>query len=52
MIEKSAPLILVGETSTSKVKSKVVGREKEKMDEMPSTTASTLSAHVTPARWG
>ncbi|KAL0427759.1 UNVERIFIED_CONTAM: hypothetical protein Slati_2950700 [Sesamum latifolium] len=47
-IEKSAPLVLVGEASTSKAKGKVVGREKRKKDETSSTTTSTLSAPVTP----
>ncbi|KAL0394960.1 UNVERIFIED_CONTAM: hypothetical protein Slati_4462200 [Sesamum latifolium] len=51
-IEKSAPSVLVGETSTSKAKGKVVGREKRKKDETYSTTASTSSAPVTPLGGG
>ncbi|KAL0445114.1 UNVERIFIED_CONTAM: hypothetical protein Slati_2234100 [Sesamum latifolium] len=46
-IEKSAPSVLVGEASTSKVKGKVAGRKKRKKDETSSTTASTSSAPVT-----
>ncbi|KAL0285340.1 UNVERIFIED_CONTAM: hypothetical protein Sangu_2783500 [Sesamum angustifolium] len=51
-IEKSALLVLVGEASTSKAKGKVAGREKRKKDETSSTTASTLSAPVTPLGGG
>ncbi|KAL0463276.1 UNVERIFIED_CONTAM: hypothetical protein Slati_0215200 [Sesamum latifolium] len=47
-IEKSAPLVLVGEPSTSKAKGKVAGREKRKKDEMSSIAVSTPSAPVTP----
>ncbi|KAL0337572.1 UNVERIFIED_CONTAM: hypothetical protein Scaly_2032300 [Sesamum calycinum] len=47
-IEKSALSVLVGETSTSKAKGKVVGRDKRKKDEMSSTTVSILNTHVTP----
>ncbi|KAL0308919.1 UNVERIFIED_CONTAM: hypothetical protein Sradi_5834200 [Sesamum radiatum] len=49
-IEKSAPLALVGEVSTSKAKSKDTGREKRKKDETFSTTASTVP--VTPLGGG
>ncbi|KAL0310149.1 UNVERIFIED_CONTAM: hypothetical protein Sangu_2458300 [Sesamum angustifolium] len=48
MIEKSGPLVLVGETSTSKAKSMVSEREKRKKKEASSTIASTLSAPITP----
>ncbi|KAL0352186.1 UNVERIFIED_CONTAM: hypothetical protein Scaly_1607300 [Sesamum calycinum] len=51
-IEKSAPLVLVGEVSTSKVKGKDAGREKRKKDEMSSTAASTSSVPVTPLGGG
>ncbi|KAK4403169.1 hypothetical protein Sango_1057600 [Sesamum angolense] len=47
-IEKSALLVLVGEASTSKAKSKVAGHEKRKKHEMSSTAASTSSAPITP----
>ncbi|KAK4397739.1 hypothetical protein Sango_1249400 [Sesamum angolense] len=47
MIEKSAPLVLVGEASTSKTKGKVAGCDKRKKDETSSTAASTSSAPVT-----
>ncbi|KAL0301931.1 UNVERIFIED_CONTAM: hypothetical protein Sradi_6469900 [Sesamum radiatum] len=43
-IEKSAPLVLMRETSSSKAKGKVAGREKRKKDETSSTVASTSSA--------
>ncbi|KAL0458477.1 UNVERIFIED_CONTAM: hypothetical protein Slati_0474900 [Sesamum latifolium] len=51
-IEKSAPSVLVGDASTSKVKGKVAGCEKMKKDETSSITASTLSAPVTPLGGG
>ncbi|KAL0284125.1 UNVERIFIED_CONTAM: hypothetical protein Sangu_2844300 [Sesamum angustifolium] len=51
-IEKSAPLELVGNASTSKAKGKVVGRQKRKKDEMSSTATRTSSAHVTPLSGG
>ncbi|KAK4382068.1 hypothetical protein Sango_2907000 [Sesamum angolense] len=51
-IEKSAPSVLVGEASTSKVKTKVAGREKRKKDETSSTTTSTSSTPVTPLGGG
>ncbi|KAK4407936.1 hypothetical protein Sango_0374600 [Sesamum angolense] len=51
-IKKSAPLVLVGEVSTSKAKGKVAGRKKRKNDEMSSTAASNLSAPVTPLDGG
>ncbi|KAL0457634.1 UNVERIFIED_CONTAM: Gag polyprotein [Sesamum latifolium] len=51
-IEKSAPSVLMGEASTSKVKGKVTGREKRKKDETSSTIASTSSAPVTPLDGG
>ncbi|KAL0283041.1 UNVERIFIED_CONTAM: hypothetical protein Sangu_2915900 [Sesamum angustifolium] len=47
-IEKSAPSVLVGEASTSKVKAKIAGREKRKKDETSSTTTSISSTPVTP----
>ncbi|KAL0285307.1 UNVERIFIED_CONTAM: hypothetical protein Sangu_2785700 [Sesamum angustifolium] len=52
MNEKFAPLVLVGDASTSKAKSKVAGREKRKKDEMSSIAASTSSAPVTPLNRG
>ncbi|KAL2243056.1 UNVERIFIED_CONTAM: hypothetical protein Sindi_0423600 [Sesamum indicum] len=50
-IKKSASSILVGEVSTFKAKGKVARREKKKKDET-SSTASTLSAPVTPLGGG
>ncbi|KAL0394879.1 UNVERIFIED_CONTAM: hypothetical protein Slati_4454100 [Sesamum latifolium] len=47
-IEKHAPSLLVGKTSTSKAKGKVVGREKSKKDETSYTAAGTSSISVTP----
>ncbi|KAL0463015.1 UNVERIFIED_CONTAM: hypothetical protein Slati_0189100 [Sesamum latifolium] len=47
-IEKSAPSVLVGEASTSKVNGKVAGREKRKKVETSSIIASTSSVPVTP----
>ncbi|KAL0373249.1 UNVERIFIED_CONTAM: hypothetical protein Scaly_1006500 [Sesamum calycinum] len=47
MIEKSAPSVLVGAASTSKVKGKIAERKKMKKDETSSTAASTSSAPVT-----
>ncbi|KAL0449201.1 UNVERIFIED_CONTAM: hypothetical protein Slati_1476500 [Sesamum latifolium] len=47
-IEKSAPLILVGEASTSKAKGKVAGREEGRRMRRLLIAASTSSAPVTP----
>ncbi|KAL0434313.1 UNVERIFIED_CONTAM: hypothetical protein Slati_2765600 [Sesamum latifolium] len=48
-IEKSAPLVLVGEASTSKAKGKGAGCWRRKKGKTESTTASAQSAPV--ARW-
>ncbi|KAL0315028.1 UNVERIFIED_CONTAM: hypothetical protein Scaly_2897000 [Sesamum calycinum] len=52
MTEKSAPMVLVGEASTSKANDKVAGREKRKKGETSSTAASTSSAPITPLGGG
>ncbi|KAL0325254.1 UNVERIFIED_CONTAM: hypothetical protein Sradi_5094700 [Sesamum radiatum] len=52
IIEKSALLVLVGETLISKAKSKIIGCEKRKKDETSSIVASTSSALVTPLSEG
>ncbi|KAL0298862.1 UNVERIFIED_CONTAM: hypothetical protein Sradi_6546000 [Sesamum radiatum] len=51
-IEKSAPMVLVKEASTSKAKGKVAGCEKRKKGETSSTAASTSSAPITPLGGG
>ncbi|KAK4400641.1 hypothetical protein Sango_1170200 [Sesamum angolense] len=51
-IEKSTPLVLVGEVSTSKAKGKDAGRENRKKDETSSTAASTSSVPITPLGGG
>ncbi|KAL0427553.1 UNVERIFIED_CONTAM: hypothetical protein Slati_2930100 [Sesamum latifolium] len=51
-IEKSAPLVLVVEASTSKAKGKVAGCKKRKKDETSSIATSTSSALFTPLGGG
>ncbi|KAL0319701.1 UNVERIFIED_CONTAM: hypothetical protein Sradi_5231600 [Sesamum radiatum] len=51
-IEKSAPSVLVGEASTSKVKGKGAGRWTRKKGKTESTTASAQSTPVAPLGMG